>query len=67
MTKDEVVSVLGVGEYVKNDYTDEQIELHNLPADTTFLRWQDPDDPKALTHIGFSGEKVVHRGTLHTK
>lgn len=67
MTKDEVVSVLGVGEDVINDYTDEQIELHKLPADTTFVRWQDPDDPKALTHIGFSGGKVVHRTTLHTE
>jgi hypothetical protein len=67
MTKDEVVSVIGPGEDVKNVYTDEQIELHNLPADTTFVRWQDPDDPKALTHIGFSGGKVVHRTTLQTE
>ena len=67
MVKDEVVSVLGPGEEVKNDYTDEQIELHNLPADSTFLRWQDPDDSEALTHIGFSGGKVVHRTTLHTE
>ena len=65
--KDEVLSVLGPGEEVKNDFTDEIIELHDLPADTIFLRWQDPDDPKALTHIGFSGEKVVHRATLHTE
>ena len=67
MTKDEIVAVLGVGEDVKDDYTDEIIELHDLPADTIFLRWQDPDDPKALTHIGFSGEKVVHRVTHHTE
>ena len=67
VTKDYVVSVLGPGEEVKNDYTDEIIELHDLPADTIFLRWQDPDDPKALTHIGFSGQQVVHRNTLHTK
>ncbi len=65
--KDEVLSVLDPGEEVKNDFTDELIELHNLPADTKFLRWQAPDDPKALTHIGFSGQQVVHRNTLHTK
>ena len=66
-TREEVVSLLGPGEEVKNDYTNEQIELRDLPDDTTFIRWRDPADPKTLTHIGFSSGKIVHRSTLEVE
>ena len=66
-TIEQVESTLGQGEEVKNTYTDEQIELHELPADTTFLRWNDLDDPNAVSYVGFSGGTMVHRTTHHTE
>lgn len=60
-----VVSILGPGEVVASEYTAEQITLHELPDDTTFLRWQHPDDPTTYSYIGFSNGQAIHFTTFH--
>jgi hypothetical protein len=67
VVRQKVESTLGSGDAIKNEYTDEQIELHDLPKTTTFLRWQHPDDPTTYSFIGFSNDKAVHFTTLHAK
>ena len=62
-----VASILGPGETVANEYTAEQVALHELPDDTTFQRWQHPDDPTTYSYIGFSNGQAIHFTTFHTQ